>query len=128
MLSEIKKQIKNNNIEFRDIQHYTTNKKPSWYEDNVDFYPNRYKASGNAVYKLIRAFESRTLFNPIAVMTKGVGFQMKLNNFKGYTNSAGYNGNEVTSYSTSSFRVNAMKKDGILQPMSNEIDCYDYGY
>lgn len=125
-LAKIKKEVKAGNIEFRDIRLYTSSHKPSEYEDDTSFYPNRYNAAGNAVAKLTTGFEAGRKYSVKYILLDDVGFKMRLNNLINYTNSAGFKGEEVAAIGTKNFRVNMRTVNGTLKPYDNELDAYNY--
>lgn len=135
-LEKVEFRVRYGLIEFRDIQVYAgdingkdyeseraaSRKK---YEDNSGFYPTRYAASKNAVGNLIYLFKGRNDFKVKDILLRNTTLSLVLNNFKAYTESAGYNKDEVEEYSTAIYQVNIKSGSSFC---INERDCVDYAY
>lgn len=135
-LEKVKFRVQYGLIEFRDIQVYAGDIKGKdyeseradsrkKYEDNSGFYPTRYVASKNAVGNLIYSFKAKNDFKVKDILLRNTAFSLVLNNFKAYTESAGYNKNDVENYSTSIYQVNIKLGNSFC---INEQDCVDYAY
>lgn len=128
-LAKIEDKIRHFMIEFRDIRIYKSSEKTrayilKQYEDNPSFYSNRFSTSKKAVGNLISIFKLKNDFKVSDVLLKNTGFNMQLNNFQAYTESAGYSDN-VKKYSTDKYRANKTLGG---QFCNNEVDRQDYEY
>lgn len=70
-------------------------------------------------------FKGRNDFKVKDILLRNTTLSLVLNNFKAYTESAGYNKDEVEEYSTAIYQVNIKSGSSFC---INERDCVDYAY
>lgn len=132
-LKELNKRTDEYVIEFRDIKKYSkasikTADINKVYEDNPQFYSNRFDAASAAIGIMVEDLKALNGYNIIKIL-KNCGIdttdektRIRLNNLVNYGNSAGYTGTDLALYSTSGYKANYI--DNACTP--GDLDVYDY--